>query len=411
MKRAISHTEMSAVHDCQAKWDFTYGGHLLGGQTLKPKQAHIRLREGRAWGRAVAALHAAAPAQPSLFQAADDRGVATSVTNSHPVTVINGATAPGPRHDVAGPGSGPPASGLTPIAGTLLHRYARALEALHAALDEDAAQLREHGFYNAIEHADMAARLAEILWHYAHTTEPLEITDPEIELRVPFPSRTGRSVSSRYLFHGYLDGLTEQRGRVYIAEYKLRGRLSTLEQIALGRQYRRYAWAAERALGVEIAGVIVDERLNETPKPARWVKGKKKSDPARVPSHAKEQLTTPESYFEACVEAGVEPDMETAAALHQRRWQVRHPLTFRRSEIEEAGRELVSSAHLIAQLDAGVLHPVRNPSPQRCNGCPFREVCPNADDRELIDLHFQRTEPKRLRPALVHHETPEEAVS
>jgi hypothetical protein len=387
VKRPISHTEMSTVHDCQARHAFAYTGHLTGGDTLKPKQTHLRLREGRAWGRAIAALHAA-----------DERPAVT------PGSSIARGTALGQQQlmPAAGSGSAPPASGHIAIVGSaLLHRYLRGLRELQASLDEDAAQLQEHGFYHEDEHADMAARLAELLWHYAHTSEPLSITDPEIELRVPMPSRTGRSVSSRYLFHGHLDGLTMLRGRPYIVEYKLRGRLSTLEQVALGRQYRRYAWAAERALDTQIAGVVVDERLNEIPKRARWVKGRKKSE-GMVPSHAKDQLTTAELYLEACVEAGVEPDTDTATALEQRRWQARHTLTFRRSEIEEAGRELVSSAHLIAQLDAGVLHPVRNPSPQRCSGCPFRDVCPNADDRELIDLHFERRSPKR------HHE---EAVS
>jgi len=81
--------------------------------------------------------------------------------------------------------------------------------------------------------------------------------------------------------------------------------------------------------------------------------------------------------------------------LEQRRWQVRHTLTFRRSEIAEAGRELVSAAHLISQLDTGALWPVRNESPLRCGGCAFRDVCAATHDEELIDLGFERRVPKR----------------
>jgi hypothetical protein len=242
----------------------------------------------------------------------------------------------------------------------------------------------------------MATHLAEILWHYASTSEPLDAFSPEVELRVPIPSRTGRQASSRFVFVGYLDNLSRRRDLLYIVEYKLRGRLSTYEQAARGRQYRRYAWAAERVLGEPVAGVIVDERLNEAPKPARWVKGRKK-DEGMVPSHAQNQMCTAEDYVEACAEGGVDPDPGTVAYLQERRWQVRHTLTFRRSEIEEAGRELVSAAHLISQLDAGVLWPVRNESTLRCGGCQFRDICARPQDRELIDLNYERTAPKRLR--------------
>jgi CRISPR/Cas system-associated exonuclease Cas4 (RecB family) len=124
------------------------------------------------------------------------------------------------------------------------------------------------------------------------------------------------------------------------------------------------------------------------------VKGRKKGED-RVPSHACDQMTTPDLYLEACAEGGVDPDPGTVAYLEQRRWQVRHTLTFRRSEIEEAGRELVSAAHLIAQLDSGALWPVRNESTLRCGGCAFREICPRPDDDELIALNFERRVPKR----------------
>lgn len=341
-RRFISHTEISKALECMASWDFAYGGHLTGGQVLKPKIQHVRLREGKAWGRAIAALH--------------DGG--------------------GPLHV----------------------SYGRALAALHSSLEHDADRQREHGVYDHQAHHDAYLRLAAVLWHYASTTDPIALTDPEVELRVPIPSRSGRGVSNRYALHAFLDGLTVIDGRLWIVEYKLRDRLTDYAQIVLGRQYRRYAWAAERVLGEQIAGIIVDERLNEAPKPARWVRGRKKGE-GMVPSHAKDQLTTSELYLHACDEAGVAPDQETAAALKARRWQVRHPpVLFLRSEIEEAGRELVAAAQLIAQLDAGHLHPIRNPSPRRCPGCAFTDVCAHPQDRELVGLHFDLRPPKRDLP-------------
>jgi hypothetical protein len=397
MKRDVSHTEISAVMDCQAKHAFGYTGHLTGGTTLRPRAAHARLREGRAWGRAVAALHAAV----------DDGGAAVPVASPHadssPATLWpSDATAPDPRPARSAPagdsGSGSPAYGRTSIADSII-RFNRAQRAMMDALDEDEADLRAAGVYNAAEHEDAYWRLWGILDHYASTSEPLHTYGAETELRVPLPSRTGARASNRYVFVGYLDQLAEVDGRLYIVEYKLRGRLTTFEQAVRGRQYRRYAWAAERALDREVAGVILDERLNEVPKPARWVKAKRKGEgiDGMTVSHAKDQLTTCESYLDACREADVDPVAETIVHLEQRRWQVRHTLTFRRSEIQEAGRELVSAANLIGQLDSGALWPVRNESTLRCGGCAFREVCPRPDDHELIDLAFERTTPKRNR--------------
>jgi hypothetical protein len=390
VKREISHSEVSAAMDCWARWDFGYGGHLAGS-ALRPRAAHARLREGRAWGRAVAELHAAV----------DDGGAVTPVASpqsgSHrPATLWPSDAAPGSGLDPV-PAISSPACGRTPIADSIpFSRYSRGMGALRGALEEDADDLRAAGVYNATEHDDMTTRLADMLWHYASTSEPLNTFGAETELRVPIPSRTGRQASSRYVFVGYLDQLARIRGLLYILEYKLRGRLSTHEQAARGRQYRRYAWAAERALGEPVAGVILDERLNEVPKPARWVKGRKK-DEGMVPSHATNQMCTAEAYVEACAEGGVDPDPGTVAYLEQRRWQVRHTLTFRRSEIVEAGRELVSAANLIGQLDSGALWPVRNESTLRCGGCQFREPCANTSDTDLIDLGFVRTTPKRDR--------------
>ena len=330
--------------DCTARHAFAYTGHLTDGQVLKRKHDHVRLREGRAWGRAVAALHSTTDRLDGLL---------------------------------------------------------RAFNALHDALEEDAAQQREHGLYLEHDHHDLVVKLGALLEHYAATTSRMRVFAPETEMVVPLPSRTGKARSNRYAFHGYLDALTDTYtdydGYLLIVEYKLRDRLTDPAQIRRSQQIRRYAWAAEQTLGRPVHGVIVDERLNEVPKPARWVKGKKKTDPERVPSHAKDQLTTRELYEEACALGGVDPDLETAAALGQRVWQQRVPVVFRRSEIVQAGRELVSAAQLIAQLDSGVLFPVRNTSPMRCNGCPFNEICQTPDDRELVDLHFDRKQPKRLR--------------
>lgn len=343
MRRVISHTEIATVLDCQARWDFRYGGHLTGGDALNSRVDVVRLRAGKAWGRGVAAMHA--------------------------------STSPDPHK-----------------------RLLAGFQAMWAEFHRVAAHARQEGFYNAEEHADLWVYLTTVLAHYHRTSEPLDVTDEEFALVVPVPSRSGRGHSNRYTFLGYLDALTRIRGRLYIVEYKLRDTLSEFEQVLRDRQCRRYAWAAEQVLEEQVAGVIVDERLNAIPKPARWVWGKPKSR-GRVPSHAKDQMTTAELYVEACEEADVAPERDTIDALDARRWQIRHPsVVFTRFELEEAGRELVSAANLIAQLDRGDLYPVRHPTPRLCSSCTFKGVCPRPRDRERVDVEFTRIQPKRLRP-------------
>lgn len=333
--RLLSHTEVSKALDCQAAWDFGYGGHLAG-DALKPRATAPRLREGRAWGRAVAAWH---------------------------------------EHAVA----------------TDAFQLAGATDALEAALNEDATEQREAGVYMEDEHKALTVRLGKMLAHYHVTAEPVQLDRLEHELTVGVPSRTGARKSSRYRFEAYLDGVhVDEQGRTWLVEFKLRTRLSSLEQIVKSRQIRWYAWAYRELYGVEPAGVLVDERWNEVPKPARELTSGK-------PSHAKDQLTTVDRYRALCEEKGEDPKPEVIEALESRRWQARHPVIFRPGELDEAGLQLVSAAKLIQQLDSGGLYPIRNPGPQRCPGCVFREIC-NEPDSDLVDAYFRRVPAKRDRP-------------
>lgn len=343
MSRTLSHSEIVAVSTCEAKHSFLYTGVLTDGTVLKPKTAAPKLREGRAWGRAVAAYHAA--------------------TGQLDAPVV-------------------------------------ARDVLNAALIEDATQQQEAGVYDPAAHEAMAARLHALLEHYIATTEPLAVVTLEREIDVAVRSRTGRRRSNRYRFLAYLDAVHQDPGgRWWIVEYKLRGQLTSFAQIALGRQVRRYAWAWREQTGVEPAGVIVDERWNEIPKPARLVKGRGKDAPM-VASHARDQITTPDLYVAACEATGEEPNEETRAHLAGRRWQLRDPVVFRAGEIDEAGEELVSAAQLVRDLDSGLRHPIRNPSQPNCGGCFFREICP-APDPELIDALYVRKAPKRERGLVV----------
>lgn len=333
MIRTVSHSEAQTLLDCAARWDFSYGG-FLAGSALRPKVTAYRLREGAAWGRAVAAL-----------MAADDR-------LSEP-------------------------------------RGAAELE-LADALAEDAEEQQEHGVYDPEAHAEMRAHLRGLLDHCMSEWTPLRIDRLEHELDVAIPSRTGRQRSNRYRFNGRVDGVHVDEHGEWIVENKLRGELSSFEQVSLSRQIRWYAWAWRETTGRAPVGVIVEERLNEAPRPAKVNKDGR-------PSTDKRQMTTPALYRDACRAAGVEPDAETLEAFAARRWQARHRVFLTAAEISEAGRQITSVARHIHLLEAGQLYPVRNPSRQRCGGCAYREICNTPRDTELVDALYERVPAKRDR--------------
>lgn len=324
MTRRISHSEASRWLDCQAAGDFTYGWQLAGS-SLKPRTTHLRLREGKAWGRAMASYH----------------------------------------------------SGI--------HSITPAQEIMRS-LDEDAEGM-------LIEPEDMEetrTKLLALLQSYAAEATSLMVDQTELELDVQIPARSGKRASTVYRFTGFIDAVKREPGGDWLAEFKLRGQLSTLEQVSFMRQIRWYAWGYQQQTGREVAGVIVDERLNQEPKPARILA-------SGLPSHATNQITTPGLYAAACREVGIEPQEETLTALAARRWQERHTVFLTRAEIEEAGKQLTSVANLAGQFDSGLLYPTRNPSQFRCPSCAYRDICNSPNDADLVDALFDRVPAKKDR--------------
>jgi hypothetical protein len=322
--RSISHSEAAVLLDCQAKHDFAYVGQLAG-TAIKPIATHLRLREGKAWGRAMAAYHS---------------GI----------------------HE------------LTPY------------QQILASLAEDAQEM----LIEPEEMEETRTRLFALLDDYASECSSLMIDQLELELDVQIPSRNGKRASTLYRFSGFIDGVKREPGGDWLAEFKLRGQLSSVEQVAFMRQTRWYAWGYEQQTGRSVAGVIVDERLNQVPKPARILQN-------GSPSHAKDQATTPGLYAAACREHGIEPNAETLAALASRRWQERHTIFLTRTEIEEAGKQLTSVARLAGQFDSGLLYPVRNPSQFRCPACAYRDICNTPTDADLVDALYERIPSKKDR--------------
>lgn len=324
MTRLISHSEASILLDCQAKHDFSYVGQLAG-DALKPRTKHLRLREGKAWGRAMAAYH-------------------------------SGIHAVSPYQEIL------------------------------KSLSEDG----EDMLIEPAEFQETKNKLFALLDSYAADSESLMVDQIELELDVQIPARSGKRASTLYRFSGFIDAVKRDKTGDWLVEFKLRGQLSSLEQVAFMRQIRWYAWGYEAQTGRPVAGVIVDERLNQEPKPARILA-------SGLPSHATNQITTPGLYAAACREAGQLPQPETLAALADRRWQERHTVFLTRAEIEEAGKQLTSVANLAGQFDSGLLYPTRNPSQFRCPGCAYRDICNTPTDADLVDALFDRVPAKKDR--------------
>lgn len=264
-----------------------------------------------------------------------------------------------------------------------------AIAAATMSLNDDADRQREAGVFLREPYEELLGHLSGLLLHnHADGPELRVNTDVEHELDVPIPSRTSARASSRYRFRAYVDAYRFTDHGVRLVEYKLRKSLQPVSMIALGRQFRWYSWAWGRSYGVEVEGIDVIERLNEVPKPARILKSGK-------PSHDKSQLCTVEAYLAVCAEHDEEPHEDTLEALRARRWWQLVPIEFRQGELREAGRELVSAARLIGQLDSGRTLPLRNAG-HRCRWCDFKDICPAPDDA-LVDTLFDRVPPKRDR--------------
>lgn len=336
--RAISHSEVDALLSCEAKHAFAYTGHLTDGTTLSPRTSAPILRDGRAWGSAVASYHA--------------EGHGTS--------------------------------------------------ALHRSLQEDADEQRSAGIYDEAHFADTLNRLSWMLEHYVRVEpERIALIEREREILVPIRSRTGRRRSTRYRLHAFLDGIhIDAEGRVWIVEFKLRGRLQSLELIALSRQIRWYAWAWRELTGNEPAGVIVDERLNELPAAIRLNKNG---------SISAVQSCTLETYLWNCETLSQEPNEDTVARLQSKVWQQRHPILLTSDELDEAGWQITSAAQQVQHMDTMELYPIRNPTPARCPSCAFKAICPDPQG-DLVDAMFRRETPKRLRSWIGQTPEPQEQL-
>ena len=213
MHRLLSVSESATLLDCSWRWDLSYGGHLAGS-ALTPHETPMLLREGRAWGRAMAALHSAW-----------DR----------------------------------------------THHLVDAEQAIRESIREDAEDRERYGLVDPKAEEQVLELLMACLHHYYSATyrNPLPLFGAETHLVMALPA--AQRHSNRYRLEVYLDGLHEDQHGVWVVEFKWRrSRLPDYELVARERQLRWYGWAWREHLGREICGVILDERLGIAPEPVRF---------------------------------------------------------------------------------------------------------------------------------------------
>jgi hypothetical protein len=210
--RLLSVSESSTLLDCPWRHALAYTGQLTDGDALAPKTTPLLLREGKAWGRAMAALH----------------GSWNRTTQ---------------RVD--------------------------AVQAVRASLAADAEQRGRAGIYDPDAEATTERHVLAVLDHYISLTEPLPLHHPERHLILPLPAAERHS--NRYRLEVYLDGLHDDEWGSWVVEFKWRAsNLIDFEIATFDRQLRWYAWAWREHLGIEPVGVILDERIGEEPSPVRF---------------------------------------------------------------------------------------------------------------------------------------------
>lgn len=269
---------------------------------------------------------------------------------------------------------------------------ALAIQAMSNAIVTEAAAIEAAGgVVDLAEQDEMAKRLVDILLAYAHANRPFNLTATEQHIVVP--------VMRGYRFEAYLDGTfnrhaptfgdTDPAEQAWLYEAKLRKQFTAYDQVVRMRQPWWYAWAIREKTGHAPAGVVVEEIADTPPAPVRF---NQDGTPSAV------QSCTLAAYLHACAHADKEPAERTVAALHDKKWSVRHEVIFDERGLDTAGKQIRSAAQMISLYDRHKIYPIHNPSAMRCPGCAFREVCVDPTDTPLIDALFNRDQPVRDRP-------------
>jgi len=238
--------------------------------------------------------------------------------------------------------------------------------------------------------------------YIAHDAEEYTVLGAEI----PFQFETEDIHGNPVLFEGMLDGLfRDKNGEIWIHEIKTMSRLSgdLITALTLDDQIGMYVWAARRALGVQVAGVVYSIMRKAVPaQPERLKRGGL--------SKAKAQPTTYELYYRAIEEEGLDFGEYDEILEHFKAdpnpFVARHIVyrsTFEERQISLQVAALASQVRTLRAM-AETYGPeswYRNPT-QPWDGacyCDYRSICQN-DSEEARSLYESRVDhiPRDIKP-------------
>lgn len=230
----------------------------------------------------------------------------------------------------------------------------------------------------ALPEGENREKLIQLLSSYTNKYEPLNLIETEKELTVHL-ARPDNDLLGWY-YVGHLDGVhKDSDGFLWIVEYKLRTTLYSLEQISFMRQIKWYAWAWIKQFKTMPRGIIVDETLNQLPKPIRFNKNG---------SVSAVQSCTAEEYVDACLKHHTPVNENTLQKLQEKQWHARHKIFFSERELAEVPEELDRVASLLRHYDSGALRPVRNTT-ARCARCEYKLICPDPNNSLLREEFYE----------------------
>ncbi len=265
---------------------------------------------------------------------------------------------------------------------------------------------------NEEDYAERLIMLQGMLEHYFVWAPENDLFTPkliEIEFEVPVETPEGLKhpapdLNDEVVYQGRLDGLVEDpTGRYWILEHKTTGQMGRTDWLDVDAQVGSYAWAIQKQLGIQIAGIIYSQALKAAPSPPTMLVQQNKG---RNFSVNKQQRTTYQLYLAELEKHG--ESLEYYGEFLRFLSEKENPF-FRRIQVhrnqaslEFVGRNIYLEA---TEMFDPNLNIYPNPSYFNCNGCRFREPCiaqQNGYDYQFIldELFVDRKEAQKQLEAI-----------
>ncbi len=364
-KLIIRTSDRGTYRQCRTLWDWSSPLR----SNLEPMQRYAPFEDGTSWHGSLEVYY-----NPVTWHLLQDENTAEAVRHSARERLLS---LHGKQVALATEWSG----GSLPVENE--EDYAERLKILQGML--------EHYFIWAPENDQFTPRHIEIEF--------------EVPIDVPFPgSDTMLIGNDEVMYQGRLDGIVEDpTGRYWILEHKTTGQMGRTDWLDVDTQVGSYAWAIQKQLGIQIAGIIYSQALKDFPTPPKMLK---RTTEGRNFSVNRQQRTTYQLYTETLEKHG--ESTEYYGEFLQFLSEKPNPF-FRRVQIHRNKASLEFVGRNIYMEASEMLDPAVNiyPSPSyfNCNGCRFLEPCiaqQNGYDHQFIldELFVDRKEAQKQLEAL-----------